>query len=74
MRYTLIFELPDGRKESIPFSDLFFAYYYIKNNFTRIKRRKETLTLIDGDKIIYKPSETNILLKVVKDYYKNFKK
>ena len=50
MRYTLIFELPDGRTETCSINSFFIAFHYIKNGLSRIKKNKETLKIIDESK------------------------
>ena len=70
MEYTLIFEKPDGATMSTPISDILWVFHNIKISFARIKKNKETLTLIYEDKYLYKPNETKLLIQMVKDYYK----
>ena len=70
MRYTLILEFPDGRTETISFNILLNLFHFIKSRFSQIKKYKQTLTIIHGDKYHYKPNETNILIQNVKDYFK----
>jgi hypothetical protein len=70
MRYTLILEFPDGRTENISFNILLNLFHFIKSRFSQIKKYKQTLTIIHGDKYLYKPNETNILIQNVKDYFK----
>ena len=70
MRYTLILEFPDGRTETISFNILLNLFHFIKSRFSQIKKYKQTLTIIHGDKYLYKPNETNILIQNVKDYFK----
>lgn len=70
MRYTLILEQPDGRTQTTPFYNLLSLFDFIKSRFAIIKKYKLTLTITDGDKYLYKPSETKILIQIVKDYFK----
>lgn len=70
MRYTLILELPDGRTQTTPFHNLLNLFEFIKSRFAQIKKYKHTLTIIDGNKYLFKPSETKILIQIVKDYFK----
>lgn len=70
MRYTLILEFLDGRTETISFNILLNLFHFIKSRFSQIKKYKQTLTIIHGDKYLYKPNETNILIQNVKDYFK----
>lgn len=77
MNYTLIFE---DKKENMEKGWLFvlpsilYVFHKIKINFSRIKKHDLKIILIrSNDNIpeyLSKPKNTNILIQMVKDYYK----
>ena len=74
MNYTLIFE---DKKENTQSKDIQFileVFNQIKINLERIKKNDLKITLIKNDgnlsEYVSKPKNTNILIQMVKDYYK----
>ena len=74
MNYTLIFQ---DKKENTQSKDIQFileVFNQIKINLERIKKNDLKITLIKNDgnlsEYVSKPKNTNILIQMVKDYYK----
>ena len=74
MNYTLIFEDKKGQIESIDIVGVLQVFNQIKINLQRIKKNDLKIKLIQNDgnlsKCLSKPKNTNILIQMVKDYYK----
>ena len=74
MNYTLIFE---DKKENTQLKDIQFileVFNQIKINLQRIKKNDLKIKLIQNDgnlsECLSKPKNTNVLIQMVKDYYK----
>ena len=74
MNYILIFENKQGQTESIDIVGVLQVFNHIKINLQRIKKNDLKIKLIQNDgnlsKCLSKPKNTNILIQMVKDYYK----
>jgi len=74
MNYTLIFEDTKGSSTSIEMQYILLIFNEIKINFQRIKKNDLKITLIQNDgnlsEYLSKPKNTNVLIQMVKDYYK----
>lgn len=74
MDYTLIFEDKRGSSTSIEMQYILFIFNEIKINSQRIKKNDLKITLIQNDgnlsEYLSKPKNTNVLIQMVKDYYK----
>ena len=76
MNYTLIFDDTKGSSTSIEMQYILLIFNEIKINFKRIKKNDLKITLIKNDgnlsEYLSKPKNTNVLIQMVKDYYKFF--
>jgi hypothetical protein len=74
MNYTLIFEDKKGYSTSIEMQYILMIFNEIKINSQRIKKNDLKITLIQNDgnlsEYLSKPKNTNVLIQMVKDYYK----
>ena len=74
MNYTLIFEDKKGYSTSIEMQYILLIFNEIKINSQRIKQNDLKITLIQNDgnlsEYLSKPKNTNLLIQMVKDYYK----
>ena len=74
MNYILIFENKQGQTESIDIVGVLQVFNHIKINLQRIKKNDLKIKLIQNDgnlsEYVSKPKNTNILIQMVKDYYK----
>ncbi len=74
MKYTLIFEDKKENIEMIDLPSILDVFHQIKINLPRIKKHDLKIILIrSNDNIseyLSKPKNTNILIQMVKDYYK----
>ena len=74
MKYILIFENEQGQTRSIDIVGVLQVFNQIKINLERIKKNDLKITLIKNDgnlsEYVSKPKNTNILIKMVKHYYK----
>ena len=74
MNYTLIFEDKKEKRESKDIQFILEVFNQIKINLERIKKNDLKITLIKNDdnlsEYVSKPKNTNILIQIVKDYYK----
>ena len=74
MKYILIFENEQGQTRSIDIVGVLQVFNQIKINLERIKKNDLKITLIKNDgnlsEYVSKPKNTNILIQLVKDYYK----
>ena len=74
MNYTLIFDDTKGSSTSIEMQYILLIFNEIKINFKRIKKNDLKITLIKNDgnlsEYLSKPKNTNVLIQMVKDYYK----
>lgn len=74
MNYTLIFENKEGQMESLDIAEILLVFNQIKINLQRIKKNDLKITLIKNDanisEYLSKPKNTNVLIQIVKDYYK----
>ena len=74
MKYILIFENEQGQTRSIDIVGVLQVFNQIKINLERIKKNDLKITLIKNDgnlsEYVSKPKNTNILIQMVKDYYK----
>lgn len=74
MNYTLIFEDNRGFSTSIEMQYILLIFNEIKINLKRIKNNDLKITLIQNDgnlsEYLSKPKNTNVLIQMVKDYYK----
>jgi hypothetical protein len=73
-KYTLIFEDKNGSAETIEMQYLLLVFDIIKLNLQRIKKDGLKITLIDNGSSEYlsKPTNTNVLIQMVEDYYEFF--
>ena len=73
MNYTLIFENKQGQMESLDIAGILQVFHQIKINLQRIKKNDYKIKLIQNDgnlsECLSKPKNTNVLIKMVKDYY-----
>ena len=74
MKYILIFENEQGQTRSIDIVGVLQVFNQIKINLQRIKKNDLKIKLIQNDgnlsEYVSKPKNTNILIQMVKDYYK----
>ena len=74
MNYTLIFEDKKGQTETTEIVGILQVFNQIKINLPRIKKNDLKIKLIQNDsnlsECLSKPKNTNVLIKMVKDYYK----
>ena len=74
MKYILIFENEKGQKESVEIVGILQVFNKIKINLQRIKKNGFKITLIKNfgnlSEYLSKPKNTNIFIKMVKDYFK----
>jgi hypothetical protein len=72
MNYTLIFEDKEENTKTIDIQFILEVFNQIKINLPTIKKYKITLLKNDGNisEYLSKPKNTNILIQMVKDYYK----
>ena len=74
MNYTLIFENKQGQMESLDIAGILPVFNQIKINLQRIKKNDFKITLIKNEgnisEYLSKPKNTNVLIQIVKDYYK----
>ena len=74
MNYTLIFEDKKGRMETTEIVGILQVFNQIKINLQRIKKNDLKIKLIQNDgnlsECLSKPKNTNVLIQMVKDYYK----
>ena len=74
MKYILIFENEQGQTRSIDIVGVLQVFNQIKINLERIKKNDLKITLIKNDgnlsEYVSKPKNTNILIQMVKHYYK----
>jgi hypothetical protein len=74
MKLILIFEDKKENTETIEVQFILQVFHQIKINLPRIKKQKLSITLIEENGKVYKylskPEDTNILIQIVKDYYK----
>ena len=74
MNYTLIFEDKKGYSTSIEMQYILLIFNEIKINSQRIKQNDLKIKLIQNDgnlsECLSKPKNTNLLIQMVKDYYK----
>ena len=74
MNYILIFENKQGQTESIDIVGVLQVFNHIKINLQKIKNNGIKITLIKNDgnlsEYVSKAKNTNILIQIVKDYYK----
>jgi hypothetical protein len=73
MKLILIFEDKKENTETIEIQFILAVFHQIKINLPRIKKHKISITLIEENGEVYKhlskPEDTNVLIKMVKDYY-----
>ena len=73
MNYTLIFEDKKGKMETTEIVGILKVFNQIKINLPRIKKNDLKIKLIQNDgnlsECLSKPKNTNVLIKMVKDYY-----
>ena len=69
-KYTLIFEDKIGRSETIEMQHILLVFDRIKLNLQRLKKDGLQITLIHNSEYLSKPKNTNVLIKIVEDYYK----
>ena len=73
MNYTLIFEDKKGKMETTEIAGILQVFNQIKINLQRIKKNDYKIKLIQNDgnlsECLSKPKNTNVLIKMVKDYY-----
>ena len=76
MNYTLIFEDKKGKMETTEIVGILQVFNQIKINLQRIKKNDLKIKLIQNDgnlsECLSKPKNTNVLIQMVKDYYKFF--
>ena len=74
MKLILIFEDKKENTETVEIQFILAVFHQIKINLPRIKKHKISITLIEENGEVYKhlskPEDTNVLIKMVKDYYK----
>ena len=74
MNYTLIFENKQGQMETTEIVGILQVFNQIKINLQRIKKNDLKIKLIQNDgnlsECLSKPKNTNVLIQMVKDYYK----
>ena len=74
MKFILIFEDKKENTETVEIQFILAVFHQIKINLSRIKKNKLSITLIEENGEVYKhlskPEDTNVLIKMVKDYYK----
>ena len=74
MKYILIFENEQGQTRSIDIVGVLQVFNQIKINLQRIKKNDLKIKLIQNDgnlsECLSKPKNTNVLIQMVKDYYK----
>ena len=74
MNYTLIFEDKKGKMETTEIAGILQVFNQIKINLQRIKKNDLKIKLIQNDgnlsECLSKPKNTNVLIQMVKDYYK----
>ena len=74
MKFILIFEDKKENTETVEMQFILTVIHQIKINLTRIKKHKLSITLIEQNgevnKYLSKPEDTNVLIKMVEDYYK----
>ena len=74
MKYILIFENEQGQTRSIDIVGVLQVFNQIKINLQRINKNDLKIKLIQNDgnlsEYVSKPKNTNILIQMVKDYYK----
>jgi hypothetical protein len=68
--YTLIFEDKKGNAESLTIQGILMVFNQIKINLTKVKSKNLKLTLIKNEEYLFEPKDTNVLIQIVKDYYK----
>jgi hypothetical protein len=69
-KYTLIFEDRIGNTETIEMQYILLVFDRIKLNLRRLKKDGLQITLIKNSEYLSKPKNTNVLIKMVEDYYK----
>jgi hypothetical protein len=69
-KYTLIFEDKKGNTETIEMQYILLVFDRIKLNIRRLKKCNLQITLIKNSEYLSKPKNTNVLIQMVKDYYK----
>ena len=69
-KYTLIFEDRIGNTETIEMQYILLVFDRIKLNLQRLKKDGLQITLIKNSEYLSKPKNTNVLIKIVEDYYK----
>ena len=74
MNYTLIFEDKEENTKTIDIQFILEVFNQIKINLPTIKKYDSKITLLKNDgnisEYLSKPKNTNILIQMVKDYYK----
>jgi hypothetical protein len=74
MKYTLIFEDKKENTETIDIKFILEVLHQIKINLPKIKKYDYKITLLKNEgnisEYLSKPKNTNILIQMVKDYYK----
>jgi len=70
MNYTLIFEDKEENTQTKDIQFILEVFNEIKINLPTIKKYDYKITLLKNEGNISKPKNTNILIQMVKDYYK----
>jgi hypothetical protein len=74
MKFILIFEDKKENTETLEMYFILAIFREIKTNLPRIKKNNLSITLIQQNgevcRHLSKPEDTNVLIKMVKDYYK----
>jgi hypothetical protein len=74
MNYTLIFEDKEENTKTIDIQFILEVFNQIKINLPTIKKYDYKITLLKNDgnisEYLSKPKDTNVLIQIVKDYYK----
>ena len=74
MKLILIFEDKKENTETVEIQFILEVFHQVKINLPRIKKNKLSITLIEENREVHKylskPEDTNVLIKMVKDYYK----